>query len=151
MKMKIIKFAFVAGLAVVSTLSVSPARADLANQASKLTFNQPIEVPGMVLPSGTYLFQRDRDDLNVVRIFNADGTHLYTTIQTISAVRLEPTGDTVVTLAERPAGTPVALVKWFYPGNDIGHEFVFPKHEEQQLAQARQMTIDAKQVAASGD
>ena len=42
-------------------------------------------------------------------------------------------------------------MKWFYPGNTIGHEFVYSKHEEQQLAQDRQQTILANHTAEAGD
>lgn len=64
---------------------------------------------------------------------------MYATLQTISAERPEPAGDTIVTLAERPDG-PDVLLKWFYLGNTTGHEFVYSTHEEQQLAQDREQT-----------
>jgi hypothetical protein len=42
-------------------------------------------------------------------------------------------------------------VKWFYPGNTSGHELVYSKQEEQQLAQDRQQTTVAKQTAQAAD
>jgi hypothetical protein len=32
-------------------------------------------------------------------------------------------------------------VKWFYPDRLIGHEFLFPKGQEQQIAQAKQEVL----------
>jgi hypothetical protein len=152
MEMKINKFAVLAGFAVGLTLfSAGTALADEADQATKLTFSQPVEIPGITLQAGTYLFKVDPNNLNFVRVFNAAGTHLYTTLKTISAERLDPTEDTVITLAEQPDGTPEALVNWFYPGRTIGHKFLYSKHEAQQIAQDRQQTIKAGRSAESGD
>jgi hypothetical protein len=151
--MKINKVALLIAFAVASVLFLEvAAHADEANQLTKITFSQPIEIPGQILPAGTYLFQlADPNDLNVVHIFNAEGTRLYATLQTVTAERRQPTGNTALVLAERSEGRPETLVKWFYPGNTSGHELVYPKQEEQQLAQDRQQTIVANQAAQAGD
>jgi hypothetical protein len=151
--MRINKVALLIAFAISSVLFLEvAARADETDQSIKFTFNQPIEIPGQVLPAGTYLFKlADPDDLNVVRIFNSQGTRLYTTLQTITAERAMPSGDAVVVLADPSAGRPETLVKWFYPGNTSGHELVYPKQEEQQLAQARQQTIVVNETAQAGD
>jgi hypothetical protein len=51
----------------------------------------------------------------------------------------------VITLAEQGGGKPDALLKWFYPGLDTGHEFVYSEQQEKQLAQDTQQTIVANQ------
>ena len=82
--------------------------------------------------------------MNIIQIFNADGTRLHTTLQAIAAERTEDgTGDTVIVMADHGAERPEALVKWFYAGNTEGHEFVYSKQEKQQLAQGQQRTIIA--------
>jgi hypothetical protein len=151
--MKIKKVALLIGFAIASVLFLEVvAHADEADQSIKISFNQAIEIPGQVLPAGTYLFKlADPNDLNVVYVFNAEGTRLYATLDTITAERRQPTGDTVVVLAEQPDGRPETLVKWFYPGNTVGHELVYPKQEEQQLAQDRKQTIVAKESPEVGD
>ena len=123
------------------------AHADESNQATTITFSQPIQIPGQILPAGTYSFKLldSNSDPNVIEIFNSDQTHLYATLQTIAAERQEPTGDTVITLAEQGGGKPDALLKWFYPGLDTGHEFVYSGQQEKQLAQDTQQTIVANQ------
>ena len=151
--MKINKVALLIAFAIASVLFLEvAARADEADQSIKITFSQAIGIPGQILPAGTYLFKlADPNDLDLVRIFNSEGTRLYATLQTITAERGKPTGDTVVVLAEQPEGRPETLVKWFYPGNTSGHELVYSKQEEQQLAQDRQQTTVAKQTAQAAD
>lgn len=151
--MKFNKLAFVVAfvLSVILFAEVY-AHADEANQFTKLTFSKPIEIPGQFLPAGTYLLKvADPNDLNLVQIFSADGTRLYATLQTISTQRAVSTVDTVVTLAQQPNGRPDALLKWFYPGDPTGHQFVYPDQEQQQLAQYRQQTIAVKETAEAGD
>ena len=127
------------------------AHADESDQATTLTFSQPVQIPGKVLAAGSYLFKlADSDsDLNIVQIFNAEGTVLYATVQTIPTERPEPTGHTVVALAEQGAGQPDALLKWFYPGRETGNEFVYSKQTEKELAQAKQETIVVNRTTAS--
>jgi hypothetical protein len=118
-------------LATPSTL-----RADEWNRATKLTFSEPVEVPGLVLPAGTYWFTlADGDsDRNVVQIWDADRIHLVTTILAIPDYRLQPTGKTVIHFEERPSDSPEAIHSWFYPGANYGEEFVYPKARATVLA-----------------
>ena len=150
--MKFNKLAFLAGFAITAFLFAEvAAHADEADQTTKLTFDEPVEIPGQTLPAGTYLFKlADQDDMDMVRIFNAAGTHLYATLHTVSAQRGEPAGNTVLIMSEPNGGTP-ALLKWFYPGNTFGHEFVYSKQEEQQISQDRQQTLVVNQTVEAGD
>ena len=104
--MRINKVALLIAFAITSVLFMEVvAHADEADQYTKITFNQAIEIPGKILPAGTYLFKLENpDNLSVVQIRSADGTHTYATLQTIAAERGEPTADTVVVLAEQPNG-----------------------------------------------
>ena len=151
--MKINKVALLIAFAIASVLFLEvAAHADEMDQSIKITFSQAIQIPGQVLPAGTYLFKlADPNNLDVVHIFNSEGTRLYATLETITAERRKPSGHTVVTLGEQPDGRPETFVKWFYPGSTSGHELVYSKQEEQQLAQDRQQTVMAKQTAEAAD
>jgi hypothetical protein len=129
------------------------AHADETNEFTKITFNAPIRIPGQILPAGTYIFQQaDPDaDQNLVQIFNADRSVLYATLQSVSADRARPTRHTEITLAEPQSGNPDVLVKWFYPGRLTGHEFVYSKQQEQEIAQARQETFVGNQLVPSAE
>ena len=120
-------------------------RADEANQATEVTFSQPVQIPGRVLPAGTYWFvlPENATEHEQVRIYNSDRTILYATLLTVGAERLEPTGKTSFTLAERNSGQPQAIVSWFYPGRLDGHEFLYSKQTQKELAKNKQVTVSA--------
>jgi hypothetical protein len=132
------KFALLT-LFVVGTVWLAPAaKADEWNKQTVLTFNEPVEIPGRVLPAGTYVLKLAdiQSDRTVVQVFTEDQKQLLATIMAIPAYRIEPTDKTVLTFDERPAGAPEALHKWFYPGETYGLEFVYPKSETQVAAKA---------------
>src|SRR6202011_1463180 len=131
--MKINKLYVVVGLIIAFTLIFElAAHAGESDQTTKITFSQSIQIPGQVLPAGTYVFKlaNGDSDRNVVQVFNADRTVLYATLETIATVRQQTTGHTVITLAEQESGQPDALLKWFYPGQEVGNEFLYPKEKE---------------------
>jgi len=147
--MKIIKTVLAAlVLCLVGTAFAPAARADDYNLKTIVTFNEPFEVPGQVLPAGTYTIKlmNSRSNRNIVQIFNADGTHLITTVLAINNYRLTPTGKTVITFSERPGDRPEALKAWFYPGNTWGQQFVYPKHRAIELALAEKEPVPALTV-----
>lgn len=125
-------------------------RADEWDKFSILTFNEPVEIPGQVLPAGTYVFKllESPSDRFVVQIFTEDQRQLLATILAIPDWRLKPTGKTVVTLEERAPGTPQALHTWFYPGDNSGFEFVYPKAEPQIVAKAAEPAQPAPEPPA---
>jgi hypothetical protein len=114
----------------------SSARADEKDRATKLTFSEPVEVPGQVLTPGTYWFTivDNPSNRNIVRIWNADRTRMVKTILAIPDYRMRPTQHTVINFAERPSGSPEAIESWFYPGLSYGQEFVYPKTRATLLA-----------------
>jgi len=120
-------FLGMAGLALMGALFVPKVRADEWNKRTTVTVDQPIQVPGKVLPAGSYVFaQQFSNDPTLVSIFNADETNLITTIQGIPGYRTEPADKTILQFEEGPAGQPETLKAWFYPGYNSGVEFVYP-------------------------
>jgi hypothetical protein len=123
-------------LAVIWLVAAPAAYADQWDKATKVTVNQPFEIPGMVLPAGTYVMKIVDllGDRHVVRFFNEDQTEVYATIIAIPNFRLEPTEDTAITFYEAEVNRPRALHAWFYPGYQYGIEFVYPKAEVPAIA-----------------
>ena len=117
------------------------AHADETNQKTTITFSAPVRIPGQVLPAGGYVFTVDPDDQNIVTIAGADSNVIYATLLTASTLDLNPANDTTVTLAEEGAGQNAVLVKWVYPGNTAGHQFIYPQQQEQELTSAAQETF----------
>lgn len=132
-------------ITLFSTTLLPSARADNWNKKTVITFNQTVEVPGKILPAGTYTFQLmdSPSDRHIVEIFNADGSQLITIILAINNYRLEPTGETVMKFGERPGDSPDVLRAWFYPGDNFGQEFVYPKVRAIQLAQTTKVIVPA--------
>jgi hypothetical protein len=112
------------------------ARADEWNKKTILTFSGPVQIPGATLPAGTYVFKLAdlTGNRHVVQVFDKDEKKIYTTILAIPDQKLEPSDKPVVMFAERPAGTPQAVKAWFYPGETIGNEFVYPKNQAMTIA-----------------
>ena len=73
--------------------------------------------------------------------------HVYTTILAIPDYRLNATSKTVMYFSERPAGTPPALKSWFYPGDNFGHRFVYPKAKAQQIAAEVHQPVPSHEAA----
>src|SRR5208337_4889893 len=129
-------------LALMGVVFSPAAKADAWNRKTTMTFSGPVEIPGVhlkgwaVLPAGTYVFKimDSNSDRHIVQIFNASETQIYATILAIPNYRLKATDKTVVTFRERPAGQPEALRAWFYPGENFGAEFVYPKAKAVELA-----------------
>jgi Protein of unknown function (DUF2911) len=132
-------------VAVLGATVLPSARADTSNKKTVITFSQAVEVPGKILPAGTYTFQLldSLSDRHIVQIFNADGSQIITTILAINNYRLEPKGETVMKFGERPGDSPEALRAWFYPGDNFGQEFVYPKVRAIQLAQTTKVIVPA--------
>jgi hypothetical protein len=129
------------------------ARADEWNKKTVVTFSQAVEVPGKVLPAGTYTFKLldSPSDRHIVQIFNADGSQIITTVLAINNYRLEPTGETIMRFNETPGDSPQALRAWFFPGDNFGQEFVYPKARAIQLAQTTKGFVPAVAVDTLDD
>ncbi len=131
---------FLCALLFFSFFPARTAKADEWNKLTIFTFSAPIEVPGyhgpLVLPAGTYTFKLLNSDTNrdIVQIFNKAQNHLYTTTLAIPDYRMKPRGKTIVKFEERSANSPEALKAWFYPGDQYGQEFVYPKSRAVELA-----------------
>ena len=127
---------FAACLGLTAIAFAPAARADEWNKRTVMTINEPIQVPNRVLPPGKYVVKLldSPSDRHIVQIFNADETHLITTILAMPNYRLEPSGKTVFTFWETPPGQAPALRAWFYPGDNYGQEFAYPKSMATQIA-----------------
>jgi hypothetical protein len=117
------------GIALFGATLVPVMKADEWNKKTTITINEPIQMPHVVLQPGTYVFKlmNSSSDRHIVQIFNQDESHLVTTILAIPNYRLTPTGKSTFQFWETPAGQPKAMRAWFYPGDNFGQEFAYPK------------------------
>ena len=139
-------------LALVALTVLPSAKAEQWNRKTTVTFNEPVEVPGVglhLLPAGTYVFTilSPLPYRHIVQISNVAEDHVFTTILAIPNVRYRATGKTVMTFKERAEGQPEAIRAWFYPGNEWGEEFVYPKSRAIELAKVTNEPVLATPVA----
>jgi hypothetical protein len=128
--------AFAAAVGLAGLTLVPNAVADTWNKKTYITINEAVQVPGKVLQPGRYVLKLADSPSNrhIVQIFNDREDQLQTTILAIPNYRLQPTGKTEFGWWETPAGQPKALRAWFYPGDNFGQEFAYPKTEALAIA-----------------
>ena len=141
--MKLRKTLFTLGLMLAFSIMLPVVHADDWNQATRFTFSQPVQIPGQVLPAGTYRFQlANTDNRHLVQIFREDRT-LVATLYSIARTRDGRAAEAAITLADRGKTHPSVIVAWFFVGEAEGHEFVYPKQERQELAHSLRTTFSS--------
>lgn len=115
-------------LVAITAVFTAPAGAGDWNKATTAIFNQPVQIPGQVLPPGIYVFKlAEMTDRNVVQIWNAEETQLVATLLGWPEyLRTTPQENTFV-LERRELGEPAILKSWFHRGNSHGQSFNYPK------------------------
>jgi len=111
---------------VLLVLASQSARADEFDHLMVITFSAPVQIPGEVLPAGTYQFSNPDGDRGVLQIRSADGTQPYAMLLTLPAERSQATDKAVVKFEERTSGSPEAIRSVFYPGETTGMALVYP-------------------------
>ena len=71
---------------------------------------------------------------HVVQVFDKDEKKIYTTMLAVPNQRMEPSDKPIVLFSERASGSPQAVKVWYYPGETIGNEFVYPKSQAMKIA-----------------
>ena len=142
--------------AAILAMSAAPAQAQGGPMDSRteFTFNQPVELPGVTLPPGTYIFRfvDSTSSRKVMQVQARDASNkTYGMFMTISAQRPRASDDAELRFLETPAGQPAAVKTWWYPGNTIGREFIYPKDQARRLAQATNATVLTTKAEVSRD
>src|SRR5580658_6019578 len=92
-------------LTVSLAVALSPAAmASTWNQKTVFTFSGPVEIPGQVLPAGTYVFKLMDSSSNrhIVQVFNKEENRVFGTFLAIPDYRLHPHDEPIITFHERP-------------------------------------------------
>ncbi len=133
----------VSGVGLLGSAFVPKAHADAWDKMTIVSVNEPIIAGNKVLDPGTYVWKLldSPSNRHVVQIFDKDQRHLETTVLAIPNYRLQPDGKTQFSFWETPAGVPKAVRAWFYPGDNFGQEFPYPKKLVAQLASAAPVPV----------
>jgi hypothetical protein len=96
-----------------------------ASDVTYVTFSRSVEVPGAVLPAGTYVFKRLTP--RVIQVFNKNESTIYTTFMTIPTWRAKAASKDEMVFGEAASCCAPAPVKVWYPAYRwLGDEFVYP-------------------------
>jgi hypothetical protein len=115
----------VALIGVVATSSIGAM--PNAGKTTYFTFSKAVQVSGVMLPSGSYVFEvlNPESGGDVVRVASRDRSKVYLTKFTLRVERprsrnMEP----AIVLGESPAGQPPRIASWFPHGETLGHAFI---------------------------
>lgn len=111
-------------------VTVGAANAGLnPSQTTYLTFTGPVQLPGLTLPTGTYVFQRASpySAVDIVRVMNSERNRVLYMGFTEEVVR--PAGltdDVSISFGEAPRGIAPRIRVWYPYGEPTGHRFLYP-------------------------
>src|SRR5690349_6743613 len=137
------KVALACMTASMLAISVTAGAQGPRNQDTYFTFSQAVELPKTTLPAGTYFFQLMDSDSNrhIVKVMSQDRKQLHATLLAIPYYTNDrPSDEPQVRFMETPSDAARggmatnAIQIWFYPGNSVGHEFIYPRSQALQIA-----------------
>jgi hypothetical protein len=125
-------------VAVAAAMTAGVAVAQPSDKRVEFTFSRPIAVPGATLPAGTYLFRLTDTEgsRKVIHVLSKDGKTAYANLLSIPDVRRDVTYKSEIRFMETAKGQPSAVKTWWYSGESIGYEFIYPKDQARELAKA---------------
>jgi hypothetical protein len=112
------------------------------DQRTYLTFSGPVQMPGVTLPAGKYVFRlADTATRNVMQVFdegerNILGQWFFVPANRTSEQMSVANGKPVVTFHETPEGMAPPIQYFFYPTDLTGKEFIYPKAQAIKIAAA---------------
>ena len=113
-------------LAAVVLFSPHSASAQGLVVGTLANFDQPVEIPGHVLPAGTYAFVEKGS--TIVQIWDKDQTKLLATLITNAAEQSRFSEERQEFEFEKAApDAPKELKAWFRDSGSLGHQFIYEK------------------------
>jgi hypothetical protein len=125
-----------AALALLAVLASQVAAQETnTSERTFLTFSNSVEMPGVTLQPGTYVFKlADTPSRNVVQVWDRDEKNMVGHWLFVQAERPEVSGENVVMFKETREGSTPAVQYWYFPGERIGKEFLYPKDQAERIA-----------------
>jgi hypothetical protein len=121
-------------LAVAASMAVAAQDAN-TSERTFLTFSGAVEMPGVTLQPGTYVFKlADTPSRNVIQVWDRDEKNMVGHWLFVQSQRPRATDENVIMFKEDREGATPAVQYWYYPGERIGKEFVYPKDQAAKIA-----------------
>ena len=117
------------------------------DQRTYLTFSGPVQMPGITLPAGKYVFKLAPTALrNVMQVFDGEEKHImgqwfFVPAERTNEEQAKADGKPVVMFREMPEGITPAVHYFFYPTDLRGKEFIYPKDQALKIAAATHETV----------
>jgi len=137
---------------VVLVGSASGANAFTSDKRTYFTFSQPVALPGVTLPAGTYMFRLadDTTTRKVIQVTNREGTQSFAMLHTMPVYRPDAPRDPEVRFMETASGAPIAVRAWWQQGERTGYGFIYSKEQLAALNRSVASTEPAP-IAPSAD
>ena len=119
----------VSAVVILGVLATSSTGAKFnVRRTAYLTFNRSVQLPGVSLPAGTYMFELPApgQSLDLVRVSSRDGKLIHLTAFTRPIPR--PRGmspDQSILFSEGPTHAPTPIKAWFSPDERTGRQFIY--------------------------
>ncbi len=116
---------------VVLVGAASGASAFTSDKRTYFTFSQPVALPGVTLPAGTYMFRLadDTTSRKVIQVSNKEGTQSFAMLHTMPVYRPDAPRDPEVRFMETASGAPIAVRAWWQQGERTGYGFIYSKEQ----------------------
>ncbi len=116
------------GVVLLGVIATSSIGALTNAKTTYFTFGKAVQLPGVALPAGTYIFEvvNSNSSSDVVRVMSRDRSRTYLLQITIPTYRLHTRdlGPSIV-FGEQPAGQPSAVKAWFPDSETLGRQFIY--------------------------
>jgi hypothetical protein len=129
------RLCFASVLVVLVFGVASGASAFTSDKRTLFTFSQPVALPGVTLPAGTYMFRLadPTTSRKVIQVTDTQGVQSYAMLLSLETRRNTPSPDPEIRFLETPAGAPMPVSAWWYAGESVGYQFIYPKDQLEAL------------------
>jgi hypothetical protein len=139
------------GMAVISPIQ-EPYSTEW-NQKSTIKNEKVIEFPGFVLEPGTYVIRQKEstETRALLEICSQDESQILGTVEAVPDHEQRPDDDSEFVYFNVPQGKPAPVRAWFFTGEMVGWEFVYPKARAKEIAQAADTHVMASKSIDKDD
>src|SRR5271155_1219035 len=132
--------AFLAGASLVSPALRAD---DNSVKQATVTIQTPEQVPGSVLPAGTYVFKQSgsQSGWTIVQIYTNDDTAIVTTVLAYPNPKVASNGQNLVTYPANGSGSIPAIEGFVFTGDSTVEQFAYPQAVADQIGGANHTRI----------
>lgn len=116
--------------AVLALFSILPGTLEASEiETNIFTFQAPVQLPGHILPAGTYLFRlaQSTSEMNVVEIKNPQETKVYGVFLVKPEYHTRLPKRSTIIFEKRGPGPAQAIKAWYYGGSKYFNDFIYPR------------------------